>query len=89
MLASVTYDGLLATPLWVSGMFFPQSLTGSFGVIATLFYGTLGLILVPLLFFGLYAAGFVKLCQMMGGGADFWRLAGAFAYTLVPIALAY
>ena len=88
MLASVTYDGLLATPLWVSGMFFLQSLTGSFGVIATLFYGTLGLVLVPLLFFGLYA-GFVKLCQAMGGGADFWGLAGAFAYTLVPIALAY
>lgn len=88
MLASVTYDGLLATPLWVGGMFFLQSVTGSFGVLGSLFYGTLGLFVVPLLFFGLYA-GFVKLCQMMGGGADFRRLAGAFAYTLVPIALAY
>ena len=88
MLASVTYDGLLATPLWAGGMFFLQSVTGSFGVSGSLFYGTLGLVVVPLLFFGLYA-GFVKLCQAMGGGADFKRLAGAFAYTLVPIALAY
>jgi len=88
MLASVTYDGLLATPLWVSGMFYLQSVTGSFGVLGSLFYGTLGLVAVPLLFFGLYA-GFVKLCQVMGGGASFWGLAGAFAYSLVPIALAY
>lgn len=88
MLASVTFDGLLATPLWVSRMFFFQSLTGSFGMLGTLFYGTLGLVGVPLLFFGLYA-GFVRLCQAMGGGEGFWGLAGAFAYSLVPIALAY
>jgi hypothetical protein len=88
MLAGVTYDGLLGTPFWVSGMFFLQSVTGSFGVLSTLFYGTLGLVVVPLLFFGLYA-GFVKLCQVMGGGAGFRRLAGAFAYSLVPIALVY
>jgi len=88
MLASVTYDGLLATPQWVGGMFFLQSATGSFGVLGSLFYGTLGLVAVPLLFFGLYA-GFVGLCRVMGGGTGFWRLAGAFAYSLVPIALAY
>ena len=88
MLASVTYDGLLATPFWVGGMFFLQSVTGSFGVLGSLFYGTLGLVVVPLLFFGLYA-GFVKLCQVLGGGAGFRALAGAFAYSLVPIALAY
>ncbi len=88
MLASVTFDGLLATPLWVGGLFFFQSTIGSVGALASLFYGTLGLVLVPLAFFGLYA-GFVKLCQALGGGAGFWRLAGAFAYSLVPIALAY
>jgi len=57
-------------------------------VLSSLFYGTLGLLIVPLLFFALYA-GFVKLCQILGDGTDFWRLAGAFAYSLVPIALAY
>ena len=40
------------------------------------------------MFFALYA-GFVKLCQLLGGGTGFWRLAGAFAFSLVPIALAY
>jgi hypothetical protein len=75
MLASATFDGLLATPLWVSGMFFFRSLTGSFGVLGSLFYGTLGLVAVPLLFFGLYA-GFVRLCQAMGGGTGFWGLPG-------------
>ena len=88
MLASVTYDGLLATPLWVGAMFLLQSMTGSFGALSTLFYGTLGLVVVPLLFFGLYA-GFVELCRAMGGGPSFRSLAVAFAYSLVPIALAY
>ena len=88
MLAGVTYDGLLATPLWLSTMFTFQSLVGSFGVASSLLYGTLGLLLVPLVFFGLYL-GFVKLCEVLGGGTGFWQLAGAFAFTLVPIALAY
>ena len=87
MLASVTFDGFLATPLWVGGLFFFQSTVGSFGALTSLFYGTLGLVLVPLVFLGLYA-GFVKLCQVLGGGG-FRGLAGAFAYSLVPIALAY
>jgi hypothetical protein len=88
MLSSVTYDGLLATPLWVGVIFSLQSIAGSFGILSSLFYGTLGLLIAPLLFFALYA-GFVKLCQILGDGTDFWRLAGAFAYSLVPIALAY
>ncbi len=88
MLASVTYDGLLATPLWASLGFYLSSTVGSFGVLSSVFYGTLGLLIVPLLFFGVYA-GFVKLSQLLGGGMDFWRLAGTFAYSLVPIALAY
>ncbi len=88
MLASVTYDGLLATPVWVSLIFSLQSIAGSFGALSSLFYGTLGLLAVPLLFFALYA-GFVKLCQALGGGTGFWKLAGSFAYSLVPIAFAY
>ena len=88
MLSSVTYDGLLATPVWVSLIFSLQSIAGSFGALSSLFYGTLGLLAVPLLFFALYA-GFVKLCQALGGGTGFWKLAGSFAYSLVPIAFAY
>jgi len=50
-------------------------------------YATLGLVVVPLAFLGLYA-GVVKLCAMLGN-ASFAALAGAFAYSLVPIALVY
>lgn len=88
MLAGVTFDGLLATPLWAEGLFFFQAVAGSFGAPAGLFYGTLGLVVVPLVFFGLYA-GSVKLCQALGGGAGLWEMGGAFAYSLVPISLAY
>jgi len=50
-------------------------------------YATLGLVVVPLAFLGLYA-GVVKLCAMLGN-ASIAALAGAFAYSLVPIALVY
>jgi len=76
-LASVTFDGLLETPLW-SGLL--RSVT---------FPETLGLISVPLLFLALYL-GFVKLSQLLGrGGLRFGRLAAAYVYSLVPIAIAY
>lgn len=85
MLAGVTFDGLLATPLWVSGLFLFQSVLGSFGVLGSLLYGTLGLVVVPLLFLGLFL-GTVALCRRMG---EVRASAGAFAFSLVPIALAY
>lgn len=78
MLASVTYDGLTATPLWAG-------LRGLPGPVV----GTAGLLAVPLLFFALYA-GFVKLSQLFGAGdVSFGCLARAYAYSLVPIALVY
>ena len=75
-LASVTFDGLLETPLW----------TGLPGSVPQ----TLGLVAVPLVFFALYL-GFVKLSQLLGGAGEqrFWSLATAYAYSLVPIAIAY
>jgi polyferredoxin len=86
MLASVTYDGLSATSLW-------QDMQGSVAPVAgELAVGTLGLMAVPLLFLGAYA-GFVKISQLLAGGdghgVSFGGLAAAYAYSLVPIALAY
>ena len=51
---------------------------------------TLGTILLPLLFFGIYL-GFVELSRILGGGGEggFWRFAAAYAFSLVPIAIAY
>jgi hypothetical protein len=77
MLAGVAYDGLLATPLWLEV------------VRLTSMTQTMGLFLLPLIFLAVYL-GFVKLSQVAGGGSvPLRRLAPAYVYTLVPIAIAY
>jgi hypothetical protein len=93
VLASVTYDGLMATPLWLQVRTLAAGLImqvrGVWGIGSLYLIQTLGLIAVPLLFLAAYL-GFVKLAQVFSGGVtSVWRLAGAYAYTLVPIALAY
>jgi hypothetical protein len=92
VLAIVTYDGLMATPLWlqVRTLAAPVVQTlGMSGLGSLYLIQTLGLISGPLLFLAAYL-GFVKLAQVLSGGAaSVWRIAAAYAYTLVPIALAY
>jgi hypothetical protein len=89
MLASVTYDGLSVTPLWGEIKTLASPVMGVFGGFADLVLGTVGLIVVPLLFFAVYAS-FVKLSQVLfGEEVSFRRLAAANAFSLVPIALAY
>jgi hypothetical protein len=92
VLAIVTYDGLMATPLWLQVRTLAAPLVEALGIPG--FGGlyivqTLGLISVPLLFLTAYL-GFVKLAQVFSGGvAPVWKFAAAYVYTLVPIALAY
>jgi hypothetical protein len=92
VLALVTYDGLMATPLWLRMRTLAAPTVEPLGVpgIGDLYFiQTLGLISVPLLLLAAYL-GFVKLAQIFSGGAtSFWRFAAAYVYTLVPIALAY
>ena len=77
MLAGVAYDGLLATPVWLEI------------VRLTPLTQTLGLFAMPLAFLAVYLF-FVKLSQLCGGGgARLGLLAGAYVYSLVPIAIAY
>jgi len=78
VLAGVTFDGLLETPLWLEI------------VRLTPVTQTLGVILLPLLFLGIYL-GFVELSRIFGGGreAGFRQFAAAYAFSLVPIAIAY
>jgi hypothetical protein len=78
VLAGVTFDGLLETPLWLEI------------VRLTPVTQTLGTILLPFLFFGVYL-GFVELSRILGGGGQggVWRFAAAYAFSLVPIAIAY
>jgi hypothetical protein len=92
VLAIVTYDGLMATPLWLRVRTLAAPAVEALGIpgLGGLYLiQMLGLIAVPLLFLAAYL-GFVKLAQILSGGAtSAWRLAAAYAYTLVPIALAY
>jgi len=78
VLAGVTFDGLLQTPLWLEI------------VRLTPITQTSGVILLPLLYFGIYL-GFVELSRILGGGgeAGFRQFAAAYAFSLVPIAIAY
>ena len=78
VLASVTYDGLVVTPLW--------GLLQNVVVVPRM----LGLFMVPLLFLAAYLSS-VKLSQLLGGsgGPRFGQLARAYAYSLVPIAIVY
>src|SRR5215210_6080727 len=77
LLASVTYDSLLGTPPWVR-----------FAYLTSL-PEALGIVLVPLVFLGVYL-GFVKLSQLLSEGyVSFSQLAAAYVYSLVPIAIAY
>ncbi len=81
VLASVMFDGLLATPIWAS--------------IDSLFPGgrmavqTVGLVAVWLLFLGAYLAACRLMKALSGGQRSTAELARGFAFTLVPIALAY
>jgi hypothetical protein len=76
VLAGVTFDGLLETPLWLEI------------VRVTPVNQTMGVMLLPLLFYGIYL-GFVELSRIFGGGAGFGQFAAAYAFSLVPIAIAY
>jgi len=76
VLAGVTYDGLLETPLWAEL------------VRLTPVNQTLGLLLVAALFLGAYL-GFAWISRVLGGGRGFRRFAAAYAFSLVPIAVAY
>jgi Cu/Zn superoxide dismutase len=77
VLAAVAYDSLLPTALWAklhALISMPQ---------------TLGLVATPLCLIAVYL-GFVKLSQIFAGRTvSFGRLAGAYVYSLLPIAIAY
>ena len=79
VLAAVAFDSLLETPQWGRlGYLAPSAPTN-----------TLGLLALPLLFLAVYLS-FVKLIQLFGSGyVPFGRLAAAYVYTLVPIAVVY
>jgi hypothetical protein len=102
LLTSVTFDGILETPLWKSILNWiaeSQASRGTLlvlqqaGVDLLLFIKTLALVVLP----GLFGAVFVATCWLVGraGGQrvpqeiPLRELAGWFILSLVPIAIAY
>jgi hypothetical protein len=81
MLASVMFDGLLATPFWAA-----IAARLPVGAIAG---ETIGLLAVCLLFIASYTAVSLAMAAVTGGGHSAAAIGRAFAFTLVPIALAY
>jgi hypothetical protein len=84
LLATVTFDGFTATPLWASIQY------ALYNVLPNLtFIGSFGLLLFPLLFMALY----LLVCAFIAAAArvrvPVTKVAEAFVLTLVPIALAY
>ena len=89
-LASVTFDGLTATEIWTTVVTESYgTVTGAFGSSALEIINTAGLVLLPLLFVGVYlpvVTGIRLLSRDRSANLD---VAKAFVLSLVPIALAY
>lgn len=101
LLSTVTFDGFLATPLWDSLKGFLKDtlpleddsliffLIPSIKGRPSLVIDTLGLIVFPLLFIGIYLLFCSFMSMAIGHRLPVSYLARSFVYSLVPIALAY
>jgi hypothetical protein len=92
MLAAVSVDGFMETPLWASILDYyapPAQSMASDGAAAHAWVQTAGVIGAPLLFVGVY----LVVCRLTAWSGDaripVTRIAGLFVLTLVPIAIAY
>ncbi|MFQ5656015.1 MAG: hypothetical protein ACE5G5_00570 [Candidatus Methylomirabilales bacterium] len=89
MLSTVTFDGFKATPAWASiESFFDFLLPDLAGARLTAIR-TLGLITFPMLFLGIYLTVSGVMSAASGWRLSIGELARSFAFSLVPIALAY
>jgi hypothetical protein len=81
VLASVMFDGLLATPIWAG--------LAALAPLPPIPAETAGLCATWLLFIASYAGVSALIARAVGGGHSTGEIGRAFAFTLVPIALAY
>ncbi len=85
VLSSVLYDGLLATPEWGA---LEQAIATLWPGVRPVAIRTIGLAA----FWGIFLAAFVGVARLMrrlAGAGSTRAMAGGFAFTLVPIAIAY
>ncbi len=91
MIGSTTFDGAAEAPLWtniapdISDFFDSLGFSPERALEATFLVGLIAAIVIVYGFYRLGVAG----ARSVGGGFSASRLAGAFAHSLVPIALAY
>ena len=93
LLATVTFDGFSATPAWVEvqSLFltaFP-GLIGNQIVNGLVIADTLGVLLFPVIFFLVYLLFSFLMSGSVGNRFSALELSRVFAYSLIPIALAY
>jgi hypothetical protein len=89
LLATVTFDGFLATPVWTEIRAALLGLLPDLGEAGRLVTRTLGLLAFPLLFLEIYLSFSVLMAIVSGRRLSGLMLARAFIFTLVPIAIAY
>ena len=85
-LAAVTFDGLQETTNWLSVQTVGLRLLGPGGVSVV---DTLGVVLIPLLFLGIYLLFCLGIRALSGERTSLSEVARAYVFSLVPIALAY
>ena len=88
-LATVTFDGLTATPLWARLQRAILSAADTFGSNTGEVLDTFGLVLLPVAFLVVYAAFSWSIRQLSGEKASVNQVLRGFVFSLVPIALAY
>ncbi|MGQ4809144.1 hypothetical protein NKDENANG_02546 [Candidatus Entotheonellaceae bacterium PAL068K] len=89
LLATVTFDGFMATPLWTDIVTSLHRLLPEMGGTRLTVITTLGLVVFPLVFLEVYVVFSILMATVSRarvGGAGLTR---TFAFTLVPIAIVY
>jgi hypothetical protein len=89
LLATVTFDGFLATPVWTEIRTALLGLLPDLGEAGRLVTRTLGLLAFPLLFLEIYLIFSILMAVVSGRRLAGVMLARTFIFTLVPIAIAY
>ena len=89
LLATVTFDGFMATPLWADIETSLLSILGNIGAGQPVVIRTLGLAVCALLFLEVYLIFSVLMGLTSGKRVSGMSLALVFAFSLVPIAIAY
>ena len=89
ILSTVLYDGLLSTPEWNALEARLAALALGNGDAAAITIRTAGLAASWILFFGAYLGVSAIMSAAVAGRRSTWDLARSFAFTLIPIAIAY